>query len=546
METKMKQIVDLSHLKIRTIIPDFTSTEILYGNNVETNNKFGWNVNHAEIKIDNETIDSFKLVSSDGLCISEAKKQRNESLVYWCVEYQIRDLNYSPDIFEPDPVAFLEYYYDVKENIDLFESETNLPVVIYKKRENGSLAEIRYSLNFNKQHCKPLIDIHIDKNGYLFTITDWQDYAMKHIVYPTPEWFDDYLLQKFGKNPDENIYERKFIEKLNEKELIFNGFNEYRIKCLVDNELEKHFYNYGFFQNELRAIVNNAAIILSFIPTINYHLIKPCNMRCKHCFSEFGEVEVKCLTNEKAFQIIDEISKVPSVKKINFSGGEPTLYKGIEKLIEYAKKKGFETSLVTNAFLLTQNEVIKRQLFENLDLIAFSIDSFENELNLEIGRNVGGKTISFEEILELSEYCHGKNVKIKINTVVTKLNFNSSLAEKIVMLKPIRWKILRMLPLGNQNNNSFDLIPTDEDFRCFIQNNIKIAENNGVKVVAEDNFEMIGSYLMIGPDGRFFNNVDNTLNYSDNILDVGIFEALSQTPLLREVFYKREGNYSCE
>lgn len=542
----MKELVELSHLEISSMIPNFPSTSTHYDFEIETNNKFGWNVDHAEIDISNEIIDSFKLLSNDGICICHAEKQRNKSLVYWCVEYQMRDLDYSPDMFEPNPVGFLEYYYDIKGKISLFESEFNLPVVIYKKRENGSLAEIRYSLNYNKQHCKPLIVIQIDKEGYLFTLTDNQDYSLKHIVYPTPLWSGDYLLQKFGKNSGDNIYERKLIENLTEKVLIFKGINEYRIKCLVDNELEKHFYTYGFFQNELRAIVNNADIILSFIPTINYHLIKPCNMSCKHCFSEFGEVDIKSLNNDKAYQIIDEICKVPSVRKINFSGGEPTLYKGIEKLIEYAKNRGFETSLVTNAFLLTQKEDIKRQLFENLDLIAFSIDSFENELNLEIGRSVGDKTLSFEDILVLAEFCHEKNVKIKVNTVVTKLNFDSLLAEKIALLKPIRWKILRMLPVENQNSNAFDLIPTDEDFRCFIENNVKMAENNGVKVVAEDNFEMRGSYLMISPDGRFFNNANNTLNYSDNILDVGIFEALSQTPLLREIFYKREGNYSCE
>ena len=543
----MKQVVELSHREISTVIPDFTSTNILYGSNIQSNNEFGWNVNHAEIDVCDGIISGFKLISNDGVCVCKAEKQITKTLEFWCVEYQIRNLNYSPDIFEPNPHGFLQYFYgEMIGYSDLYHSETNLPVVIYKIREDGSIKEIRYSLNFNKEHSKPLIDIHIDKNGYLFTITDNQDYLMKHIVYPTPEFADDYLLQKFSRENSENLYKRSPINNLSEKELVFSGFKRYKVKCLVDSDLERYFYTYGFFQNELRSIINNADIILSFIPTINYHLIKPCNMKCKHCFSEFGEVEIKSLNNEKAFQIIDEIYKVKSVRKINFSGGEPTLYNGIEKLLEYSKNKGFETSLVTNAYLLIHKEEIKENLLENLDLIAFSVDSFNHELNLEIGRCVGDKSLTFNDFLLLADYCHLKNVKIKINTVVTKLNYDSLLAEKIALLKPIRWKILRMLPVENQNSKAFELIPSDDEFRHFIDRNKKNAEDAGVKVVAEENFEMKGSYLMIGPDGRFFNNVDNTLKYSDNILDVGIHKALSQTPLLREIFYKREGNYSCE
>ena len=50
---------------------------------------------------------------------------------------------------------------------------------------------------------------------------------------------------------------------------------------------------------------------------------------------------------------------------------------------------------------------------------------------------------------------------------------------------------------------------------------------------------------MISPDGKFFNNVDGVHKYSDPILEVSIEEALSQTSLCREIFYRRKGDYSC-
>jgi radical S-adenosyl methionine domain-containing protein 2 len=102
-----------------------------------------------------------------------------------------------------------------------------------------------------------------------------------------------------------------------------------------------------------------------------------------------------------------------------------------------------------------------------------------------------------------------------------------------------------MLPVENQNEDADNIYPTKEEYDQFININRPVAECLNIKVVAEDNSEMTGSYLMISPDGRFFNNIEGIHNYSDHILDVGIEKALIQTPILREVFYKREGDYSC-
>lgn len=118
--------------------------------------------------------------------------------------------------------------------------------------------------------------------------------------------------------------------------------------------------------------------------------------------------------------------------------------------------------------------------------------------------------------------------------------------DKIADLKPVRWKILRMLPVESQNDKAKELFPTDKEYDLFIRNNKEQAEKSGIKVVSEGNEDMTGSYLMIAPDGRFFNNVEGKHNFSKPILETGIEKALEQTPLRREVFYKRDGDYSCD
>jgi radical S-adenosyl methionine domain-containing protein 2 len=123
-------------------------------------------------------------------------------------------------------------------------------------------------------------------------------------------------------------------------------------------------------------------------------------------------------------------------------------------------------------------------------------------------------------------------------------NYNEKIADEIIQLRPIRWKILRMLPVDSQNDDAKEFLPTDKQYETFVRNNKIIAEKSGIKVVTEDNEDMTGSYLMISPDGRFFNNVEGKHSYSDYILEVGIEKALKQTPLRREIFHKRGGDYS--
>ena len=508
-------------------------------------NKFGWNVANAEIYFDNTTKEllEYKLLSMDKIEQSHAKKIETRDITYWHFEFIDRKLNVSPDPFEPKFVKFVTYYYtSVFRNDDLLKKELSLPIVSYELLScKKQLIQVRYSLVASDIDSKPLFNIFV-KNGLIQIITDWQTNKTKKTVYPTPN-YSDYIVQS------DNSFKRLDVTNCEEKELIFKGFNDYSVKYLTNSDTEKELQKYGFFIPELRNIINAPELLLKYIPTVNYHLIKNCNMRCQHCFSDFSEVLEDKINYTYAKQIIQELSKIKSFRKLNFSGGEPTMFKRIEQLIKFAKELNFETSMVTNGYILLKSHKLLDELKEYLDILAFSIDSFDHELNVKKGRRVGKKkkeTISHKDFLQLAQRCNDYGIKIKVNTVISSLNCSEFLANKIVALKPIRWKILRMLPVKSQNDEAVNYFPTDEEYNNFIINNKKVAERLGVKVVTEDNEDMTGSYLMISPDGKFFNNIEGCHKYSKAILDVGIKTALNETPLLREVFYKREGNYSCK
>ena len=55
---------------------------------------------------------------------------------------------------------------------------------------------------------------------------------------------------------------------------------------------------------------------------------------------------------------------------------------------------------------------------------------------------------------------------------------------------------------------------------------------------------MTGSYIMIDPSGRFFDNTQGKLVYSQPILEVGIQEAFQETYFSLNKLIEREGIYT--
>ena len=81
---------------------------------------------------------------------------------------------------------------------------------------------------------------------------------------------------------------------------------------------------------------------LSLSPTM------ACQLSCKYCISAGIEANQKDeLTFPKAMKIIDWAEK-SRIKRIGFTGGEPTLYSHFPKLLKHISEKGFEIYLATN------------------------------------------------------------------------------------------------------------------------------------------------------------------------------------------------------
>src|SRR6478672_1227479 len=95
------------------------------------------------------------------------------------------------------------------------------------------------------------------------------------------------------------------------------------------------------------------------IPSVNFHLWEPCNMRCKFCFATFQDVKQSILPQghlpkEQAIQVVQQLARF-GFQKITFAGGEPSLCPWLNELITSAKDAGMTTMIVTNGSRLTDN-----------------------------------------------------------------------------------------------------------------------------------------------------------------------------------------------
>lgn len=280
---------------------------------------------------------------------------------------------------------------------------------------------------------------------------------------------------------------------------------------------------------------------LEKIPSINFHLWEPCNMRCEFCFATFQDVKQSILPKghlpeQDALMVVREIAAA-GFQKITFAGGEPLLCKWLPNLIKEAKQLGLTTMIVTNGSKLTNNFLEINKPY--LDWIAISIDSLIEENNIKIGRAITGKTPLnkqkyYDLVATVKQYGYG----LKINTVVNKVNFEESFIEFIEYAKPKRWKVLQVLPMIGQNDKEIDNYKiTDSEFNHFKKRHQSIKT-----LIPESNNAIKGSYVMVDPAGRFFDNSTGTHNYSKPILEVGAQEAI-KTMNYNLVKFKDRGGY---
>ena len=226
-------------------------------------------------------------------------------------------------------------------------------------------------------------------------------------------------------------------------------------------------------------------------------------------------------------------------QKVTFGGGEPTLHPDIGAMLKYAKAIGLVTALVTNGYRL--DRLLNSQP-ESIDWVALSAESFNEETERKLGR---GNSSYVNRTVTMARKCHALGIKVKINSVITSLNYQEDLTPLIRETQPVRWKVFQVLAMPGQNDKDVaDLLITPAQFQDFLDRHRHLQAETDMVQVPEDNNAMLDSYLLIDPMGRFFSSGTDRSTVSQPILEVGVQEAMGQVGFREDKFQARGGAYN--
>lgn len=272
-------------------------------------------------------------------------------------------------------------------------------------------------------------------------------------------------------------------------------------------------------------------------------------MRCRFCFATFQDVKRSVLPRghlprDQGLAVVERLADA-GFNKITFAGGEPTLCPWLGELLAQAKQRGLTTMLVTNGSrLLDQNWLEQNRAA--LDWVVLSVDSADPRTHERLGRSVAGqpgRALTTAYYKAAAAKLRAGGVRLKVNTVVTSLNAEEDLSELLLALRPERWKVLQVLPVTGQNDGRVEELLIDRlSFQRFCTRHQRV-EASGITLVPEDNEDMTGSYAMVDPAGRFFDNTAGQYTYSRPILTVGVAAAWQDVRFEAHRFAERGGVY---
>ena len=273
--------------------------------------------------------------------------------------------------------------------------------------------------------------------------------------------------------------------------------------------------------------------------SVNLVLTRECNYRCNFCFAKFGNSN---LFNYDRILEIPCILKNMGTTKLTVEGGEPFLsFRILYSLLKKAKSCGITTMVISNGSLITFKTLSK--IASYLDWIGLIIDSPNEQIEYSLGRGYGNH---ISHVKRVAKWAHELGIYLKLNAVVTKYNVNDNMVDLFLELKPKRVKFFKYLHIiGINDKFSSELEISKEEFYKFVERH-QVLEEYGITIAAESNEDMQGSYVMIFPNGQFFNNNGGRYHYSVHTIFDDPECALRESMWDERKFLMRGGLYNWE
>ena len=158
---------------------------------------------------------------------------------------------------------------------------------------------------------------------------------------------------------------------------------------------------------------------------VKWDITYKCNLNCAHCINGnfLGKLEDELSTGQ-VLKVVEKL-KEAGVDYVHILGGEPTAREDICEIFDEFQEKNIDFGFNTNGLKLTKKD-FREKIVKNNNLknIVFSLEGPAAEINDSIrGKKVFEVTTqNIKEIVLLKERYNRQDLKLTINTVVSKIN----------------------------------------------------------------------------------------------------------------------------
>jgi pyrroloquinoline quinone biosynthesis protein E len=187
-----------------------------------------------------------------------------------------------------------------------------------------------------------------------------------------------------------------------------------------------------------------------------------CPLQCPYCSNPVNlERASNELDTRTWLRVLDEAAEM-GVHQVHFSGGEPTVRKDLEDLVQHANKIGLYTNLITSAVLLTE-ERTRRLADLGLDHVQISFQDSEAANADRIGNYKGGH----KKKLEVARYVRQAGMPLTVNAVMHRQNLHhlEEVIDMAVDLDAERLEVAQVQYYGWALKNRAAFIPTYEQLQ---------------------------------------------------------------------------------
>ena len=208
-----------------------------------------------------------------------------------------------------------------------------------------------------------------------------------------------------------------------------------------------------------------------------FELTSKCNLKCAHCYGSFSAQEQKELKCEDIVAILEK-TKDYGTYQIDFTGGEPLMYRDLDKLLEYCYFNGFLVRIFTNLTLFNDNFLNMFKKYGVKEIVT-SVDSCHAECHNQFR----GVPKSFERTIDAIRILKDNNIPVTINSMVGQHN-KEHIEEMIGFIDSLKVKSVLdvIIPEGRANELDNSIQESAKIIKDIYENHYNIIDKNAISV----------------------------------------------------------------